>query len=777
MRKLLLIIFVLALQTSVLSQMDSMTCSLKLSGRVIDEHDQSALELATVYIVELNRSSITDEKGNYSFIGICSGVYTIKIQHLNCEPIQARLEISKNTVKNFYPEHHAELLKDVEVTVGKLPSQSTQTENEVTGEKLNQSKGLSLGEALKNITGVASLNTGNSISKPIINGMHSNRILILNNGIRQEGQQWGVEHAPELDPFIAGKLSVVKGANSVRYGSDAIAGVVLVEPKPHRDSLGIGAELSTVGNTNGRGITSSAMLEGRLKNYNFLSWRLQGTFKQNGNVSAPNYIMVNTGQKEYNFSYSLALQKQKYGLEIFYSQFNTTLGIFSAAHIGNLTDLQRAFQSPVPLETGDFTYDIKRPYQHIEHELFKVKAHLFTGNKGKLSFVYARQYNLRNEYDKHRPLNDSLALLNKPELQFELTTHTADLFWEHNSFNKLTGSIGVSGITQGNTYEGRALIPNFANKSIGAFWIERLKKKQFELEAGLRYDIKSLEIYKYRYIGNGSYELINPIHDFQNISGNLGAIYKKDSTVNVSINVGSAWRSPSVNELYSDGLHHGAAAMEYGNNALKLERTYNSIFTFRYNNHRRLNLEVSPYIHYIENFIYRQPATLPVVTIRGAFPAFNYKQTNALLRGCDIFLSYQLIKNLEFTGKVSLIRSWNLTEKNWLVLMPSDRCEGELIYRFKPTNVLTSSYISGSVLHVTKQWRVPSNSDFVAPPAAYTTFNLHTNFTFKIKKQTIDAGLSVLNLLNQTYRDYLDRFRYFTDAMGRNVVLRISYKF
>lgn len=776
MRKLILIIFVFALHTTLLSQKDSVECTLKLSGRIIDEHDQSALELATVYIVELNKTSITDEKGNYSFSKICPGIYTIKIQHLNCEPIQAKIEVQKNTTKNFYPEHHAELLKDVEVMVGKLPIQSTQTENNVSTEKLNQSKGLSLGEALKNITGVATLNTGNSISKPIIHGMHSNRILILNNGVRQEGQQWGVEHAPEMDPFIAGKLSVVKGANSVRYGSDAIAGVVLVETKAHRDSSGVGAEINAVGNSNGKGVTTSGLLEGRLKHHKWLSWRLQGTFKQNGNVSAPNYIMVNTGQKEYNFSYAIAIQKQKYGAEVFYSQFNTTLGIFSAAHIGNLTDLQRAFQSPVPLETGDFTYDIKRPYQRIEHELFKAKAHLFTGNKGKLSFVYARQYNLRNEYDKHRPLNDSLAQLNKPELLFELTTHTGDLIWEHNSFNRFTGSIGISAITQANTYEGRALIPNFANNSAGIFWIERFKKKSLELEAGCRYDIKSLQVYKYQYKGSASYELITPEHNFQNLSGNIGAIVKKDSTHNLSLNFGTAWRSPSINELYSDGLHHGAAAMEYGDNTLKLERTYNSIFTWRFTKHQQLHLEVSPYLHYIENFIYRQPASNPVVTIRGAFPAFNYKQTNALLRGCDAYLNYRLIKNLEFVAKASLIRSWNLSEKNWLVMMPSDRCEGELIYRFKPTKHQSTAYISGSVLHVTKQWRVPANSDFVAPPAAYTTVNLHTNFTFKIKKQTLDVGMSVLNLLNQSYRDYLDRFRYFTDAMGRNVVMRITYK-
>lgn len=777
MKKLFLFKTLLILRVVAFAQADTPSCKWTLSGRIIDEHDKTPLEFATVYIVELNKTAITDVRGNYLFKGLCAGIYTIKTSHLNCEPIDAKVEVRKNTVRNFYPEHHAELLRGIDVSAAKTPDQTTQTENQVSEEKLNQSKGQSLGEALKNVTGVNSLNTGNSISKPVIHGMHSNRILILNNGIRQEGQQWGVEHAPEVDPFIAGKLSVIKGANSVRYGSDAIAGVVIVEPKALRDSAGINGELNLVGMSNGRGGTASAYLEGNFSRLKALSWRVQGTYKQNGSVSAPRYILVNTGIKEHNFSYALCWTKKNYGAEIFYSQFNTNLGIFGAAHIGNLTDLQRAFNSSTPVETGPFTYEIKRPYQHIEHELFKFRTYLLTGTAGKLSLIYARQYNLRYEFDKHRPLNDSLAGLNHPELQFELTSHTADLVWEHNSFKRFTGSIGISGITQGNTYEGRALIPNFRNNGGGIFWIERWRKGGFELEGGVRYDYRWLQVYKYQYTGNASYELVTPLHTFQNLTGNIGAIYKKDSTLNVSFNLGSAWRAPSVSELYSDGLHHGAAAIEYGNASLASERTYNAILTARYRPITKLTIEVSPYVHYMHDFIYRQPSAQPVLTIRGAFPAFYYKQTDAILRGCDLQVNYRLVQNIEVTAKASLLRAWNKTENNWLIMMPSDRYEGELIYRLKNNKRLSASYLSASLLYVTKQWRVPANSDFVEPPGQYYVVNVHGNCRLKVKDQQITLGLSVLNIFNQSYRDYLDRFRYFTDAMGRNVVLRLTYYF
>ena len=769
----------LFMPASLYSQVDSSgkVCTASIEGRVLDEHDQTPLEYATIYILEVNKGTLSGETGFYIIEGICDGTYTFRITHLGCSPIEQKVVIKGKTIHHFYPEHHAELLNSIAIIRHKPAEQSTQQKNEVSIEKMEQSKGLSLGDALKNIPGVQTFNTGSTISKPVIHGLHSNRILILNNGIRQEGQQWGVEHAPEIDPFTAGKMAVIKGANSVRYGSDAIAGVILIDPKPLRDSAGINGELNLVGMSNGRGGTVSMYMDGNFRKLSPLSWRIQGTLKQSGNVSAPDYFLINTGVKEYNFSYTLLWKKPNYGAEVYYSQFNTTIGIFGASHIGNLSDLYAAFASKVPLETGGFSYAIGRPYQHSEHELFKARFFVNTGEKGKLSLIYARQYNLRYEYDKHSPLNDSLAALNRPDLQFEITTHTADLIWEHNPIKNISGTMGISAITQGNTYEGRALIPNFRNHSGGVFWIERWKKNKLEVEGGIRYDYKWMQVFKYAYTGNGKYTLISPIHRFNAISGTAGIIYKVDSALNLSLNLGTAWRAPSVSELYSDGLHHGAASIEYGNDALGSEIAYNAAFTLRYTPTARLHIEFAPYTNYITNFIYRQALSEPVLTLRGAFPAFNYKQADAILSGFDLHASYSLYSFLEITGKASLLRAWNLSEKSWLILMPADRYETELTYRFKRRNKIRGASVSSSFQYVNKQWRVPANSDFVAPPPAYYLVNVHGSLLLRVKKQDIEFGLSINNLLNHSYRDYLDRFRYFSDAMGRNVTVRIKIPF
>lgn len=749
-------------------------CHASLEGAVIDEHNHSPLEFATLYIIELKIGLISDSIGRFKFENICEGHYHIKISHLDCEAITQTVQISGKTVQNFYLEHHAHALKSVNVLILKNDITFTQTKDAVSVEKMNQSKGQTLGETLKNISGISSLNTGNSVSKPVIHGMHSNRILILNNGVRQEGQQWGAEHAPEIDPFIASSISVVKGANSVRYGSDAIAGVILIDTKKLRDSAGINGELNLIGMSNGKAGTASAFIEGNFDKIKALSWRIQGTLKQSGSIHSPNYNLANTGMKEQNFSYALAWKKTNYGIDLFYSQFNTTLGILSASHIGNLSDLQTAFTASVPAVTGNFSYNIDRPFQHIEHELFKVNSFVRTGSIGKLNLVYARQYNLRYEYDKYRPLNTALAAMNKPELQFEITSHSADLIWEHNRIHQLNGCIGISGLSQANTYEGRYLVPNFKNYTAGMFWIERWKKNKFEIEGGLRYDYKHLQVFKYADDNNIAAGIIKPIRLFQNISSNLGSIYKVDSSLLFSFNIGTAWRAPSVNELYANGLHQGAASLEYGNSALQLEKAYTAIFTMRYQKQNKYLFELTPYYNYIQNLIYRKPAESPILTIRGAFPAFYYQQTNAILKGFDVFAKYFLTKSIEVSEKASILRAWNVNDNNWLIMMPADRFETELLKRFRKKN---DAYLAASFLFVNKQWRVPANSDFVAPPAQYFLFNLQAAYTLHIKQQSLNIGFGINNLFNKAYRDYLDRFRYYTDAMGRNYSIRITIPF
>jgi len=747
-----------------------------LSGKVIDEHDKTPLMFATVYIKELERGSVSDDKGNYKIENLCKGTYTLIVSHLGCDPITETITLTKSVEHHFYPEHHSEELKEFIIQEKGYEEEISVAKKELSVKELNQSRGESLGESLKTITGVTSLNTGSSISKPVIHGLHSDRVLILNNGIRQEGQQWGNEHAPEIDPYIADKLSVIKGADGIRYGANAIAGVVLVEPRALRDSAGMNGELNLAGASNGRLGVSSATLDGNIGKLKGLSWRLQGTLKRLGNVTTPNYYLKNTGLKEYNFSWALGFNKEKYGIEIFYSQFNTDIGIFSAAHIGNLTDFQRAIDADEPLESANFTYEINRPFQHIEHELFKVKAYWLTGDLGKLNFIYARQYNLREEYDKHLPRKDSLAALNLPELQFEITTHLGELSWKQNRKGAFNTQIGVATINQANTFEGREFIPAFIKYGTGIFLIEKWRSDDFklELETGLRYDYVYQQVYKWnsREREYNSYD-----YTYNNISGSVGAIYKPNDKLTTRVNFGMAWRPPNVSELFSDGLHHGAAAVEYGDTNLIAEKAYNTILAVDYVNKGFL-LQVEGYYNYINNFIYLKPTIPATLTIRGAFPTFNYTQVDAALTGIDLKMSYQFVNHLTWTGKTSFLNAYNLTANEWLVGMPANRFENILEYKLSKLKKLKDVYLEIGIQSVLKQNHIPVNSDYSPPPNAYNLLSAGFGFGIPlVKKQQLIVDFKIKNLLNTAYRDYLNRFRYYTDEMGRNYTLKLKLTF
>lgn len=742
-------------------------CYFSIKGKIVDRDDGKELDGT---VITLNKSNyITDQHGRFKIDSLCFGEYSLLIQHLGCKDTIVKVNVKQNTSLTIKLPHSAIELAEIDVMNKRVEMQKTQTTDEIKDKDLDKTRGQTLGDALKTISGVTTLNTGSTINKPMIHGLQGYRILIINNGVRHEGQQWGNEHAPEIDPFIASKLTVIKGANSVRYGSDALGGVILVEPNDLPDTASVIGEINMVGASNGKSSIGSAILQGYFDKLKYFAWRIQGTYKKSGNVKTPTYYLKNTGVEEYNFSYSLGYHRKKWGAEIYYSQFNTKVGIFSGAHIGNLTDLKSAFASNKPTDSLEtFSYEIGRPYQQISHELVKGKAHYHFASKWRLMAQYAYQYNSRGEYDKHKPLNDSLAALNLPELDYRITSQTGELILEHDNIKRFRGQFGGSYMHQKNVYLGRFFIPNFINNTWGAFASERFVSQHLELETGVRYDEKQLQSFFYE-----GQALVKPSIRFSNVSWNAGSIYKPNKQFNLFLNIGSAWRSPSPNELYSNGIHHGVGAIERGSKNLNIERVNNITLTGILKL-KQVSSELTIYDNEFKNFIYLNPATQPELTIKGAYPVFNYKQANVRISGADFKVKVDLLKHISFTGKAMWVRGWNYTIKDYLVYMPSDRYSGECKFYFDAGKNFKENYIQLNYQYVSKQSRVPDSTDFALPPPAYSLLGFEIGTDIKLSKQPINLAFAANNLLNGIYRDYLDRFRYYCDSPGRNFSLRIK---
>lgn len=768
-------------------------CTATLCGVVTEAGTGNPVPYAEVVIAQLNIGSVTDEDGNFHFHKLCEGNYTVVCQHVGCRHVALEVAIKGNVEVNFELHHEALDLQEI-VIRGAAPSlTSPHNERQISGLQLDALKGQSLGEALSRLPGVSTLNTGGTIVKPVIRGLHSNRILLLNNGVRLEGQQWGSEHAPEIDPYAANRVSVVYGANSVRYGSDAIGGVILVTPGALREKPGLGSQLSLAGFSNGRSGVASAQLDGKLKGKLPLAGRLQGTFRRGGNLKTPGYFLENTGIREGSYAATLGLQQERWQSEAYFSGFFTQTGIFSDSHIGNLTDLQHAIERGRPLSDGDFTWKIERPLQQVAHYLFKLKSTLKTGNTGKLSLQYARQFNRREEFDAHKRSGTAPNELGKPEMMFEITTHTLHAAWEHKTWQQLSGSLGGQFMTQRNTTDRGSLLPNFSSHNAGFFWIERWRKYPFplELEAGIRYDLHHTHVEKR---GN---ELIDKQLNYNNFSGTFGTIYHLAENLELRFHAGSAWRPPSVNELYSDGVHHGSASYEKGRDDLHPERALSLDLTLGFDNRHNLSANLSLFRNIIRDFIFLKPLPEPVLTIRGAFPGFAYEQTDARLTGLDWSAEWYPVKVLGLSSSASLLRAWNRKENEWLVLMPADRFRHEIsffpFFSKKIVHREDAPFVKLAMENVLKQTRTPERQDYAPAPEAYTLFDVEAGMAFSLQTRgpgddrAADAqqpfplqlrlGVAVQNIFNTPYRDYLNRLRYFSAERGRNVSVRLKFAF
>ena len=753
-------------------------CNCTLKGKVISKESDEVILGSYVYLKGQKTKAQTDERGNFKIEKICPGTYLLVCEMSSFNKVETSITLKDHDelTENLSLETHDEHLMEVMVT-GKKTENTSQLKGELSAEERSQRNGLSLGEMLKGISGVQSLQTGSSISKPIIHGMHSSRVIILNQGVRQEGQQWGSEHAPEVDPFVSKNIQVIKGPAGLRYGGDAIGGLILMEPNSLPDTSGILGEAQTIFFTNGSQFVTSGMLEGGFNNVNGWGWRVQGTLKNGGNIKTAHYNLANTGVEEQNFSTALGYKNQKFGTDLFISRFHSIIGIYSGSHIGNINDLKTAIASARPFEIytpTNFIREVERPNQDITHSLAKFRAYVNLTNKS-IRMNLAYQDNERLEFDVMRlGKNINTLIFNLETLSSEI------LIDEYNSSKLWKGQFGLTFLTQGNRTSGNrvnlptltsSLLPNYYLSNLGIFALERYVNQKMEIDMGLRLDTKDIEIH--RPVQNYSTNIRRDLTNYTGLSGSMGLKYHWTQNFENHLILARAFRAPSPNELFSNGVHHGAGAYEIGDPFLKGETAYNISLNSLYRT-EKLELEIGLYTNTIHHFIYLKPLMEKgepafITTVRGSFPAFTYKQIDASFKGMDGQVSYNISEYWSLQQKTSIVRAYDELNNSYMVNVPPDRFEYLIRYQFKKHK----QYVSWGMTQISMQKKVEVNADFLPPPKGYILGQLH----WGISINKFDFGVSVTNAFNQAYRDYLNRFRYFADDQGQNISFRASYRF
>ena len=741
---------------------------------IIEDKGGQPLPSAVVHFI--GKHFVSDSNGKVSIPKLSQGKYPIKVNYLGFLDYEAIITIpAPNPYKVTMQEEVNQLAGTT--LIGHVAKPVTATVA-IDKPKLQQKSGEELAKVLTTVAGVSMIQTGATIAKPVIHGLHSNRILILNNEVRQEGQQWGADHAPEIDPAVADRIAVVKGADAVRYGSDALGGVVVITPNKLPYGDGLHGQISPSFASNGRKTATTLKLESGVPHLHHWAWRLQGTLKRSGDIHTADYMLNNTAAAEANFSAAIGMQQETGAAELFYSRYENESSVFYGSHIGNLDDLLARFEIGRPLTTYPFSYSIQAPKQKVVHHLLKAKAYYFLPFGGKLTAQYAFQKDIRQEFSVRR-----LDRTRIPALNMWLTTHLAEVFWENMDAPHWKTLLGGSFSLQDNYNQPGTgvvpVIPNFASVGYGAFAIEKYHKDNWNAEAGLRYDYKYLsadgyDMYSQRYGGE---------HNFHNITYSLGGAWQATPH---SSNIGVAWRAPQVNELYSSGLHHGAGTYNLGEASLSPETGAKWITSLSYNHpDRGVRLTADAYVQLIKNYIYDYPTGEVRTLFSGVYPIFQYTQADAFFRGVDIDASVRLAKretltqSLSYGLRGSVVFANELKTHRYFPFIPAPRLSQSLEWKSQPKGLFQSLEASIGHTFVAKQTRFEPSQELVATtPDAYHLFEAAIGGTITIgEQQTLSVRLSAENLFNQLYKEYTNRFRYYAHDLGRNVYLRLNYNF
>ena len=784
--------------------MNSQNCNHSLEGYVLDFHNGEPIAGATLQIKNSQLQTISDSNGKFIINNLCESSLELIVSHISCDQKTVEIDIKKTIQTTIYLEHHIEELEIVAIKGNNSNNGAISAQKEKIDKKIiDNFSSESLGTILKQAKGVSSINTGNKIVKPVINGLHSSRIIIMNNNVRMEDQEWGIEHAPNIDVNAIDNITVIKGSNALAYAGDAIGGIVVLKPLRYLNKDTLYGKTIAGFQSNGWGYNLNSMLSKSFKN----GWFTNGNvgYKQNGDLNSPDYNLTNTGAKSFSGNGIVGYQKFEYGFEANLSYIDNTMGILSASHIGNVGDLVNAIDNEEPLVIDDFSYAINSPKQEVTHLLGKINFYKRFNTLGKLSVQYDYQNNHRYEFDKR--IGDDR---DKPVVDLELITQNVKSDLMIDKFDNSTIYLGVTGKYQENIANPetgvRRLIPDYEKTDISFYGIWNTSfNDKLKTDFGVRYDYNFIDAKKYyktsRWEERGYSEdfsdfivddlgtqlLTNPKFTYHNMSLSAGLIYSINKNNDLIFNYGLSSRPPNPSELFSDGLHHSAARIELGD--LRLTKEISNRVGLSYQlEASKINLSIDAFINQINDFVYLKP-TGTQTTVRGAFPVWEYFKTNAFLAGIDTNIDYQFTELWSFNSKFSYVYGENTEEDIPLIDIPALRLNNTLNYKLKKWNHLN--------LRLAHEWvgrqnrypdynfetYIPTIGEYVevdisSPPDAFQLVHLYGDMTFILnQKSNLNLMIGITNLFNTNYREYLNRLRYYADDTGRNITIQIKFNY
>ena len=638
----------------------------------------------------------------------------------------------------------------------------------VSAQVLRATSASNIIDAISHQPGVSQLTTGGSISKPIIRGLGYNRVVVMSEGVRQEGQQWGDEHGVEVDGSSVGSVEILKGPASLMYGSDAMAGVVIMHPQPTLGEGEMRANVSTEYQTNNGLFAYNLSMAGNQQGFVWdarYSDKMAHAYKNKYDGYVPGSQF-----RERAGRLMLGVNKAWGHSRLTCTAYHLTPSIVEGERDQETGDLVCSSVSPT-------SYRKSLPFQQVKH--YKaVWDNSLNLPSGYLKAIIGYQQNRRQEFEESE---------DEYELYLKLHTLTYDLRYVTNERDGWKFSTGIGGMYQKSGNEGEeCLIPDYRLFDFGVYaTATKAIGKRWTLNGGARYDHRRLSEALSRH--------------FNGLTGSVGAVCNISDHFNLRLNLARGFRTPNMSELASDGVHEGSIRYELGNQQLKAEYSLQADlgldFTSRY-----VSAQVALFANRIDNYIFTHRLDQ---VIEEGYLTYAYTQGDARLLGFEAGVDFHPIPSVHFSNTFSYVdaRQMNASaDTKYLPFTPAPHWASELkwelshhshgtVHHHHTTDaahrsLLNNLYLAAGLDCYLKQTHIYSADDTETPTPAYALVSLSAGTDIQVKRRKVaELYVTADNLLNRAYQNHLSRLKYADENvvtgrrgvynMGRNITFKV----
>jgi len=770
---------------------------LQVTGSVLS--DSLPLSGATVSVGHLHTHTAAD--GRFAISHLQPGRCTLTVSYVGFRTYVRQIDLAQTSlaIGEIVLQRESGTLKEVTL----VDSYEARRKREqalnievVSGEYIQRNLGGSLMKSLEKLPGIKSIGIGSGNSKPLIRGLGFNQVLVVENGTKHEGQQWGADHGLEIDQYAAGKIEIVKGPASFMYGSDAIAGIIDINAAPIPGKSPFGGTIQVTGKSNNAQAAASAYLFGRAGRWSF-STRLtiadyadfrvpaDTVFVYSYAVPLYKHHVRNTAGREQNIHFSAGWENEIIETRFHGSRIYNRAGFFANAH-----GLE---PRSVNAEEHDHSpRDILFPSQEATHHkllnttIFKLKQH-------RLEWQLGYQRNFREEWNRY--VNHGYMPPTYPthlktpanlERQFNKTVvsaHVKDRWRLHN--HEIT--TGGNAEFQHNRIGGWGfLIPAFSQTQGGLFVHHKVEyDNRLTVLSALRYDYGRIHIREYRdwfpsqtadnYDTSFQYlvRAENTVRTFSSFNWSAGIAYEP-GTFSFKVNAGSSFRMPIAKELAANGVNYHYFRYEKGDADLLPERSYQLDLGLAWRT-AHFSVLATPFINYFDNYIYLNPTAFHDYYYGAGNQVFEYAQSKVLRYGAEVQMEVTFLRN--WTTKIAAEYLYNNQ-------LSGSKKGYTLPFSPPPSSLLSLTYDvplkkKERAFYAGVEWRITASQNRIVPPerttAAYQLFAMVAGGKLALKNQPVNISFQIQNLLNTRYLDHTSFYRLIElPEPGRNAVLSIT---